>query len=62
MEPTVENNGVKIESHILNFNRDIYGKLVELEILNFVRPELKFNNVEELFEQIAKDVLITKNR
>ena len=60
--PTVENNGVKIESHILNFNRDIYGKLVELEILNFVRPELKFNNVEELFEQIAKDVLITKNR
>lgn len=60
--PTIENNGVKIESHILNFNRDIYGKLVELEILNFVRPELKFNNVEELFEQIAKDILITKNR
>ncbi|MDU3009727.1 MAG: bifunctional riboflavin kinase/FAD synthetase [Peptoniphilus harei] len=60
--PTVEHDGIKIEAHILDFNEDIYGEMVELELLDFVRPELKFNSVEELFEQIAKDVLVTRNR
>ncbi|MDY3903315.1 bifunctional riboflavin kinase/FAD synthetase [Peptoniphilus sp.] len=60
--PTVEHDGVKIEAHILDFTKDIYGDIVELELLNFVRPELKFNNIEDLFSQIAKDVLITRNR
>lgn len=60
--PTVEHDGIKIEAHILDFNEDIYGEIVELELLDFVRPELKFNSVEELFEQIAKDVLVTRNR
>lgn len=60
--PTVEHDGIKIEAHILDFNRDIYGEIVELELLDFVRPELKFASVEELFKQIAKDVLVTRNR
>ncbi|MDU6783033.1 bifunctional riboflavin kinase/FAD synthetase [uncultured Peptoniphilus sp.] len=60
--PTVEQDGIKIEAHILDFNEEIYGEIVELELLDFVRPELKFNSVEELFEQIAKDVLVTRNR
>lgn len=60
--PTVEHDGIKIEAHILDFDRDIYGELVELELLDFVRPELKFDSIEELFHQIAKDVLVTRNR
>ena len=60
--PTVEHDGIKIEAHILDFNEDIYGEIVELELLDFVRPELKFDSIEELFEQIAKDVLVTRNR
>lgn len=60
--PTVEHDGIKIEAHILDFNRDIYGEIVELELLDFVRPELKFASIEELFKQIAKDVLVTRNR
>ena len=60
--PTVEHDGIKIEAHILDFNKDIYGEIVELELLDFVRPELKFDSIEELFEQIAKDVLVTRNR
>lgn len=60
--PTVEHDGIKIEAHILDFYEDIYGEIVELELLDFVRPELKFNSVEKLFEQIAKDVLVTRNR
>lgn len=60
--PTVEHDGVKIEAHILDFDKDIYGEIVELELLDFVRPELKFDSIEELFQQIAKDVLVTRNR
>ena len=60
--PTVEHDGIKIEAHILDFSEDIYGEIVELELLDFVRPELKFNSLEELFKQIAKDVLVTRNR
>jgi len=60
--PTVEHDGVKIEAHILDFDEDIYGKIVELELLKFIRPELKFNSIDELFDQIAKDVIVTKNR
>lgn len=60
--PTVEHAGIKIEAHILDFDEDIYGEIVELELLEFVRPELKFDSIEELFEQIAKDVLVTRNR
>ena len=60
--PTVEHDGIKIEAHILDFNEDIYGEIVELELLDFVRPELKFNSIDELFKQIAKDVVVTKNR
>lgn len=60
--PTVEHDGIKIEAHILDFDEDIYGEIVELELLEFVRTELKFDSIEELFEQIAKDVLVTRNR
>lgn len=60
--PTVEHDGIKIEAHILDFDRDIYGEIVELELLDFARPELKFDSIEELFNQIAKDVLVTRNR
>lgn len=60
--PTVEHDGIKIEAHILDFDRDIYWEIVELELLDFVRPELKFDSIEELFDQIAKDVLVTRNR
>lgn len=60
--PTVEHDGIKIEAHILDFDEDIYGEIVELELIDFIRPELKFDNVKDLFDQIAKDVLVTKNR
>lgn len=54
--PTVEKNeGIKIEAHILDFKRDIYGKKVYLEFIDFLRPETIFKNLEELFGQINLD-------
>ncbi|MDX1950205.1 MAG: bifunctional riboflavin kinase/FAD synthetase [Rickettsiales bacterium] len=45
-----------IEIHIPNFSEDIYGKKIKLELLEFVRNEIKFNSIDELKTQISEDV------
>jgi riboflavin kinase/FMN adenylyltransferase len=51
-----ENNERTIESFILNYNQDIYGKEVKIEIIQRLREEKHFDNIEELKKQIAEDV------
>ncbi|NLD48183.1 MAG: hypothetical protein GX660_13480, partial [Clostridiaceae bacterium] len=46
--------------YILNFNKDIYGKDIEVFFVSKLRGEEKFNSLEELVSQIQKDVLQTK--
>lgn len=60
--PTIENSGIRIESHILDFNQNIYGEKVDLILKRFIRPELKFETIEELFDKIKEDVSIVKER
>jgi riboflavin kinase / FMN adenylyltransferase len=45
-----------IEVHLLDFRRDIYGEDIEVRFVQFLRAEKKFDTVEVLAEQIAKDV------
>lgn len=45
-----------VEIHIFDFNREIYGEMVEVELLEFLREDRKFVSVERLKEQIADDV------
>ncbi len=47
---------VTIESFILDFSRDIYGKEIILEVHKFVRGVQKFNNLEEVQKQVQKDI------
>lgn len=54
--PTFENNILKIENHILNFNKNIYGKLIEVEFIRFIRDEKRFKNIEDLKDRIKKDI------
>lgn len=55
--PTVSNDEeIKVEVHVLSFNRDVYGEEVEVRFKTFIRDEKKFNGIEELKEQIAIDV------
>ena len=51
-----DNNKRTIESFILNYNQDLYGKEVKIEIIQRLREEKHFDNVEELKKQIAEDV------
>ncbi|MBI0398402.1 bifunctional riboflavin kinase/FAD synthetase [Cyclobacterium marinum] len=55
MRPTVSGERKNIEVNILNFNRDIYGQTINLELLEFLRPEKKFENLAALTEQLKID-------
>ncbi|NVF10959.1 bifunctional riboflavin kinase/FAD synthetase [Anaerococcus sp. AGMB00486] len=53
--PTFGPNDIKIETYILDFSKDIYGKNMTVEFLEYFRPDYKFKNAEELIEQMKKD-------
>lgn len=62
--PSVTNVGVKptigsfkknMETHIFNFDRELYGKHIRVEFLKMTRDEVKFGSVEELSNQIRRD-------
>lgn len=55
--PTLKPDERSIEVHILDFDRDIYGKKICVSLMEFLREEKKFNSMEELKETIKNDVL-----
>lgn len=56
VRPTVcQSEEIIIEAHILRDCGDLYGKVLKLELLSFLRPEKKFDSMEELKQQIAAD-------
>lgn len=56
MRPTFAEPERTIEAHIFDFNRDIYGREVKLEIAERIRPERKFESAQALAAQIASDL------
>ncbi len=52
----VEGGARRIEAHILDFDADLYGQLIEVELVQFIRPEQKFPSRKALTEQIGRDV------
>lgn len=55
--PTVNgDNGITIETNILDVSIDLYKKTVELEFFKFIRPEKKFNSIEELKATVKEDI------
>lgn len=59
--PTLKNTKNLIETHIFNFEKDIYNKEIEIFFIKKLRDEKKFNSKEELINQIKKDCIIAKN-
>lgn len=54
--PTVGGEGVSIETHILEPCPEIYDELIRVELAGFIRPEKRFDSLEQLGEQIREDV------
>lgn len=46
---------VVIEAHLFEFDKNVYGKTIKIELIKRIRDEKKFNNKEELIYQIGKD-------
>lgn len=60
--PTIsENNERTVEVYILDFSENIYGTILEAELLHFIRPSLKFDSIEALIKQMKEDEIYTRN-
>ncbi len=53
--PTVAGEATTIEVHLLNWSGDLYGQILKVNLLEFIRPEQKFASVEALKQQITQD-------
>jgi riboflavin kinase / FMN adenylyltransferase len=51
---------LKVETHILNFNLNIYGKYLSVRLFKKIRENIKFENEKMLIDQIKKDIAKTK--
>lgn len=60
--PTVTNSEEKrVEVFILDFKEEIYGETLNLELIQFIRDDMKFNSLDELILQMKQDKLIAEN-
>lgn len=56
-KPTVNaTSEISVETYLYDFDRDMYGKQIVTELLQFKRPERKFENVQELKGQMERDI------
>jgi len=53
--PTVDGKEQRLEVHLFDFDRDIYGQNLSVELHSKIRDEKKFNSLDELKTQIAQD-------
>ena len=53
--PTVNDRGQLFEVHLLDKNLDLYGKTLKVQLIDFIRPEIKFDGLDALQAQIASD-------
>lgn len=58
--PTFGEETLVAETHIFDFNQNIYGKPIKVNLLKFLRGEVKFASIRELSEQISEDVITAK--
>ena len=55
--PTVDDEShITVETFIIDFNQEIYGEQVVLEVHKFLRPIQKFESLQEVQKQVQKDI------
>jgi len=62
VRPTFENEPVfaRIETHLLDFDRDLYGQKLQLEFIEYLRREQRFPSIQALLDQIHQDIARTR--
>jgi riboflavin kinase / FMN adenylyltransferase len=56
LAPTFEGRDSRVEAHLLDFQGDLYERVLDVCFVRRIRPEKKFSGVEELRAQISRDV------
>jgi riboflavin kinase/FMN adenylyltransferase len=59
IRPTFETGPVppRVEAHLLDFDQDLYGETIALDFITFLREEQRFSGIEELIQQVNRDIL-----
>lgn len=57
MRPTINGTKRTIEINIFDFDEDLYGQEMRVYVISFLRAEIKFNGLNQLQDQLAKDKL-----
>lgn len=60
VRPTFGAGGLLVEAHILDFDADLYGERIVIELAHYLRPELKFDSAEELIDRMQGDIAQTR--
>ncbi|MBF6058595.1 MULTISPECIES: bifunctional riboflavin kinase/FAD synthetase [Thiomicrorhabdus] len=55
LRPTVDGVRPSIEVHLFDWDQDLYGRHIDVNLAYFIRPEMKFDGLEALKQQIAQD-------
>ena len=63
IRPTINKTSslLQVETHLLEFNNEVYGQVIEIEFISRLRDEILFNSIEELKKQISSDINHAKN-
>ena len=60
-KPTFDGGDRIIETHLLDFERDLYGQEIKIRFVDRLREEKKFSSSEELVKQIEKDIALARS-
>ncbi len=60
-KPTVgDEEELGVETFIFDYDKELYGKMIEVELFHYMRPELKFASLEELTQKMREDTILAK--
>ena len=59
-KPTIGKYNKNVETHIFNFEKELYGKIIRVEFLEKLRDEKKFDSVEELSKEITANCITAR--
>jgi riboflavin kinase/FMN adenylyltransferase len=62
MRPTFDGQIRTLEVHLLDWSGDLVGRTLTVEFVDWLRPELRFENAEALIAAIDRDVAETRRR
>jgi riboflavin kinase / FMN adenylyltransferase len=60
LAPTFERGESRVEAYLIDFEGDLYGRVIDVSFVRRIRPEKKFSGVDQLKVQIARDVEVAR--